>query len=93
MIGTDDLHNIDKVVQRHFTAEEAKAAREVFLVGSSLPVRPVTHWDDVAIGDGSPGRGVMSLKALLLNHMNPANNEGQHVAVPYGYLTGMDEQT
>lgn len=90
-MGTDELHNIDKVVQRHFSVEEAKAAREVFLAGSSLPVMPVTQWDNTAIGDGTPGRGVLSLKALLLNHMNPANNKGQHVEVPYGYLTGMDQ--
>ena len=90
VIGTDDLHNVDKVVRRHFSVDEAKEAREVFLAGSSLPVMPVVSWDDVSIGDGMPGRGVLSLKALLLRHMNPANNKGQHVEVPYGYLSGME---
>ncbi len=92
-MGTDDLHDIDSIIQRPFSVEEAKSAREVFLTGSSLPVMPVIRWDQDAIGDGAPGRGVLSLKAMLLNHMNPANNKGQHVEVPYGYLTGMDEQT
>lgn len=91
-IGTDDLLDIDRVVQRPFSVKEAKAAREVFLAGSSLPVMPVTTWDQQIIGDGTPGRGVLSLKAMLLNHMNPANNKGQHVAVPYGYLTGMESE-
>ena len=90
VLGTDDLLNIDSVVQRHFSVDEAKAAREVFLAGSSLPIRPVVVWDDVSIGDGVPGRGVLSLKALLLNHMNPANNQGQHVEVPYGWLSGAE---
>ncbi|DBA96325.1 TPA: hypothetical protein ACH3X3_002502 [Trebouxia sp. C0006] len=93
VIGTDDLQDVDSIVQRPFSVEEAKSAREVFLTGSSLPVMPVIQWDQDAIGDGTPGRGVLSLKAMLLNHMNPANNKGQHVEVPYGYLTGMDEQT
>ena len=89
-MGTDDLHGVDSIVRRHFSVEEGKAAREVFLAGSSLPVMPVTMWDGDPIGDGVPGRGVLSLKALLLRHMNPANNKGQHTEVPYGYLTGMD---
>ncbi|DBB01239.1 TPA: hypothetical protein ACH3X1_001111 [Trebouxia sp. C0004] len=93
VMGTDDLHDIDSIIQRPFSVEEAKSAREVFLTGSSLPVMPVLRWDQDMIGDGEPGRGVLSLKAMLLNHMNPANNKGQHVEVPYGYLTGMDEQT
>lgn len=90
IIGTDDLLNVDRVVQRHFSVDEAKAAREVFAVGSSLPILPVVVWDDVSIGSGVPGRGVLSLKALLLNHMNPANNTGQHEVVPYGWLTGAE---
>lgn len=90
VLGTDDLLSVDRVVQRHFSVEEAKAAREVFLAGSSLPILPVVVWDDVNIGEGVPGRGVLSLKALLLNHMNPANNRGQHTEVPYGWLTGAE---
>ena len=90
VLGTDDLLNVDSMVQRHFSVDEAKAAREVFLAGSSLPIMPVVVWDDVSIGDGVPGRGVLSLKALMLNHMNPANNQGQHVEVPYGWLTGAE---
>ena len=90
VMGTDDLLDVDSVVQRHFSVAEAKAAREVFMAGSSLPVLPVCAWDDVSVGNGVPGRGVLSLKALLLNHMNPANSKGQHVEVPYGWLTGAE---
>lgn len=89
-IGTDDLEGIDSVVRRHFSVDEAKAAKEVFLAGSSLPVVAVIAWDSSTIGTGLPGRGAMALRGLIENHMNPANNMGQHTEVPYGYITGID---
>lgn len=89
-IGTEDLEGIDSVVRRHFSVEEAQAAREVFLVGSSLPVVAVISWDGLKIGTGLPGRGVMTLRAMIEHHMNPANNQGQHTEIPYGYITGID---
>lgn len=78
------------MVRRHFSVDEAKAAREVFLAGSSLPVIGVIKWDTKTIGEGIPGRGVTAFRALIENHMNPANNRGQHTEVPYGFITGMD---
>ena len=38
--------------QRHISLEEAKAAKEVMLTSSSLPVMPVLLWDDTTIGAG-----------------------------------------
>lgn len=38
------LDGVAGVDQRHFTPEEAKAAKEVFLTSTSLPVMGVTHW-------------------------------------------------
>ena len=89
-LGIEDLEGIDKVVRRHFSVDEAKAAREVFLAGSSLPVIAVIKWDTKFIGTGLPGRGAMALRGLIENHMNPANNKGQHTEIPYGYISGMD---
>ena len=52
---------------------------------------PVTFWDDTAIPlDGEVGKGCLALKALMLNHIDPKNSVGQHLEVPYGYLTGME---
>ena len=38
------LDGVAGVDQRHFTPEEARAAKEVFLTSTSLPVMGVTHW-------------------------------------------------
>lgn len=42
-------------VERAFTLEEAKAARECFLTSASKFVTPVTRIDDAPVGDGTPG--------------------------------------
>ena len=89
-LGLEDLEGIDTVSYRHFSVDEAKAAREVFLAGSSILVVPVIQWDKKFIGNGMPGRGAMALRGLMENHMNPANNNGQHTEVPYGFMSGMD---
>lgn len=38
------LEGVASIDQRHITLEEAKAAKEVFLTSTSLPVQGVTHW-------------------------------------------------
>lgn len=84
------LPGVTSVSQRPVTVSEAKQAREVMMVGSSLPVMPVVSWDDVMIGDGTPGESTLALRAMIENDME-AIAPGQHVEVPYGYLTGMVE--
>ena len=37
------MEGIRRVEQRHISVEQAKASREVFLVGSSLPIMPVVQ--------------------------------------------------
>ena len=37
------MEGIRRVEQRHISVEEAKQSREVFLVGSSLPIMPVVQ--------------------------------------------------
>lgn len=37
------MEGIRRVEQRHISVEEAKGSREVFLVGSSLPIMPVVQ--------------------------------------------------
>jgi 4-amino-4-deoxychorismate lyase len=82
------LDGVTRIERRHFTVEEAKACREVFLVGSGAVVMPVVTWDDVAIGDGVAGMGALQLRALMQGDMRPGSN-GDHTQVPYGVMTGM----
>jgi len=55
-----------KVIERAFTASEAKEAREAFLTSTSSFVVPVTQIDDTVIGDGHPGPVTKRLRRLYL---------------------------
>jgi len=49
--------------------EEAYAAREVMLTGTSINVLPVVRFDDRPVGDGRPGRVSSALAGLLREDM------------------------
>ena len=83
------MEGVRRLEQRRLSVEEAKGAAEVFLVGSSLPVMPVVQWDDAIIGDGTVGLGALQLRTMMQQDAKPRPGSDQHVAVPYGYLTGM----
>lgn len=51
-----------RVVERRFTVEEAKAAREVFITAASTILVPVVRIDDDVIGNGVPGSQVARLR-------------------------------
>jgi 4-amino-4-deoxychorismate lyase len=51
------------------TAAEAKAAREMVLMGSSVKVAPIVQWDGQPIGDGTPGPVAKALLELLEQDM------------------------
>ena len=57
------------VVERPFTVEEAKAAREVFITSTTNFVKPITQIDDKLIGNGEPGETSRRLLGLYLAHM------------------------
>ena len=93
-MGTIDMPSIDRISRRKFTVEEAKAAREVFMAGSSMPVRGVTKWDGDQIYTGDVGRTTMALHRAIEEDMDPSNKDpkagyGEHVMVPFGFSTGM----
>jgi D-alanine transaminase len=52
-----------EVVERAFTVEEARGAREAFISASTAIITPVVRIDDVAIGNGAPGSLTMRLRA------------------------------
>ena len=48
---------------------EARAAREMMLIGSSIKVAPIVEWDQRPIHDGKPGPVTAALLALLEDDM------------------------
>jgi 4-amino-4-deoxychorismate lyase len=65
---------------RDVPVAEARAAREMLLVGSSVKVAPIVRWDDQAIGDGRPGPMSRALLKLLDDDME---NSERLIDVPY----------
>ena len=65
---------------RDITVAEARRAREMMLLGSSVKVAPIYQWDDQIIGDGKPGPVAKALLQLLDDDMR---NSERLIAVPY----------
>ena len=57
-----------RLVERPFTAEEAKAAREAFLTSTTADLLPVVRIDGAPVGDGTPGPLSRKLRAAYLAH-------------------------
>ncbi len=60
---------------------DARAAREMMLIGSSIKVASIVEWDGAKIGDGRPGPIAKALLALLDDDMR--NGAGRLIDVPY----------
>ena len=60
---------------------EARAAREMLLIGSSVKVVPIVEWDRAPIGDGKPGPMARALRDLLEQDMRSARD--RLIDVPY----------
>ena len=58
-----------KVIERAFTVEESKAAREAFITSTTSFVMPVTSIDGAAIGDVKPGAVARALIDAYRDHM------------------------
>lgn len=54
-----------ELVERKFTIEEAKKAREVFITSATSIVTPVIRIDDTPIGNGAPGLTASRLRELF----------------------------
>jgi D-alanine transaminase len=55
-------------LERPFSVEEAKAAREAFLTSTTSLVLPIVAIDDVRIGDGKPGSFTRKLREQYQKH-------------------------
>ncbi len=71
---------ITGVEVRDITVAEARASREMMLLGSSVKVAPIIKWDDQVIGDGKPGPVAAALLRLLDDDMRSSD---RLIPVPY----------
>jgi 4-amino-4-deoxychorismate lyase len=60
---------------------EARASREMLLIGSSVKVAPIVEWDGKPIGDGQPGPVARALRDLLTEDMRSGRD--RLIEVPY----------
>ena len=65
---------------RDVPVAEARAAREMMLLGSSVKVASIVQWDDRVIGDGKPGPVAKALLQLLDDDMRSSD---RLIDVPY----------
>jgi 4-amino-4-deoxychorismate lyase len=65
---------------RDIPVAEARASREMMLVGSSVKVASIVQWDDRVIGDGKPGPIAKALLDLLDEDMRSGD---RLIDVPY----------
>jgi D-alanine transaminase len=56
-----------EVEERGFTVEEAKEADEAFVTSATTFVQPVVKIDDVAVGQGTPGRIALRLREIYID--------------------------
>jgi len=59
---------------------DARAAREMVLLGSSVKVAPIVEWDGRPIGDGKPGPAAKALLHLIEQDMRSGD---RLIEVPY----------
>ena len=78
LVTQGDLHSI---VLGDVSVEEARAATEMLLFGSSFKVASVVQWDDKPVGDGRPGPIAKKLLDLWFEDTKTATE--QLVPVPY----------
>ena len=66
---------------RDIPVAEARAAREMLLIGSSIKVAPIVEWDGKPIGDGKPGPIARQVRDLLERDMRAGRDV--LIDVPY----------
>ncbi len=71
---------VTDVTVRDIPVAEARASREMLLVGSSVKVAPIVQWDDRPVGDGKPGPVAAALRQLLEEDMRSGD---RLIDVPY----------
>ena len=57
-----------RLIERSFSVEEAKRAREAFLTSTTAELLPVVQIDDATVANGKPGSLSGKLRAAYLAH-------------------------
>jgi len=78
--GLLDRGLLKRIELRDVSVPEARAAREMLLMGSSVRVVSIVQWDDQVIGDGKPGPVAKALFQLLDEDMRSGD---RLIDVPY----------
>jgi 4-amino-4-deoxychorismate lyase len=65
---------------RDIPVADARAAREMLLIGSSIKVAPIVEWDGQPIGSGKPGPAARALLELIEEDMRTGD---RLIDVPY----------
>lgn len=71
---------LNGVEVRDIPVADARASREMLLIGSSVKIAPIVQWDAQVIGDGRPGPVAKALLALLEEDMRMGD---RLIDVPY----------
>jgi 4-amino-4-deoxychorismate lyase len=71
---------LKRVEVRDIPVDDARASREMLLLGSSVKVAPIVQWDAQVIGDGRPGPVARALLRLLEEDMRSGD---RLISVPY----------
>jgi 4-amino-4-deoxychorismate lyase len=71
---------LKSVTVAHVSMQDALAAKEMLLIGSSVKVAGIVQWDDHKIGDGKPGPISRALLELLEGDMRTGD---RLIDVPY----------
>ena len=71
---------LKRIEVRDVPVAEARASREMLLMGSSVKVVSIVQWDDQVIGDGKPGPVAKALLQLLDDDMRTGD---RLIEVPY----------
>jgi 4-amino-4-deoxychorismate lyase len=78
--GLKDQGLLSAIEVRDVPVAEARASREMMLLGSSVKVASIVQWDDQRIGDGKPGPVARALLRLLDEDMRSSD---RLIDVPY----------
>jgi 4-amino-4-deoxychorismate lyase len=78
--GLRDRGLLKQIEVRDVPVAEARASREMLLLGSSVKVASIVQWDDRMIGDGKPGPVAKALLQLLEEDMRTGD---RLIGVPY----------
>ena len=79
-VGLRDEGLLKGIEVRDISQDEARASREMMLLGSSVKVVSIVQWDDQVIGDGKPGPVANALRQLLDEDMRAGD---RLIDVPY----------